>query len=110
MISLGERLRSLRRDATQTQVARVFGVKQNTYSAWENDLKEPSLATVRQICSCYRVSSDWLLGIDGSNGLTSVNHQSVSVGGDAINSGIIGGDCSKCEFMKAAAKMMGKRK
>lgn len=67
MSTLGSRLRLLRSRRTQAQTATVFGVKQPTYCAWENDAKEPSLATLARICEHYSVSSDWLLGLSTSS-------------------------------------------
>lgn len=61
MDTIGARFKYLRGAMTQTQMAALFGVKQNTYSSWETDNKEPSLTTVRKVCKHFNIQSDWLI-------------------------------------------------
>lgn len=61
--SLGERLRELRGNSSQDSVAKLFGVKQPSYSSWETGRKEPSLGTLVAIAEHFGVSTDWLLGV-----------------------------------------------
>lgn len=105
----GSNLRKLRGSMTQTEMAGIFGVKQNTYSQWENDYKEPSISTIRAICSHFGVSADWLLGLsDDRHGGGHVVHASgsaVAIGGNANAINGAAANCADCPLMQAAAKM-----
>ena len=62
----GKRLKSLR-DAynlNQKQLADSLGVKKQTVSNWENDNILPSIDTLIRICKTFKVSTDYILGID----------------------------------------------
>ncbi len=61
--SFSEKLRSLRANASQAENARIFGVSQSAYSAWERGEAEPNITTLASICRHYNVPSDWLLGL-----------------------------------------------
>lgn len=61
--SFGSRLKSLRGTSSQDEIASVFGIKQTTYSGWENDNRKPDLNELCAICGHYGVSADWLLGL-----------------------------------------------
>jgi DNA-binding XRE family transcriptional regulator len=100
----GSHLRSLRGTMTQTQMASIFNVKQNTYSAWESETKEPSISTVRAICRHFNVSSDWLFGLtdehEGRHSVTASN-SAVAINGNATNH-----DCRECPIVRAAAQVL----
>lgn len=61
--TLGEKLRELREDVTQRQVAEQLGIKQQTYCGWEGDRRKPDVTEICDICALYGVSADWLLGL-----------------------------------------------
>lgn len=62
--SFGSRLRELRGEFMQVELAHEFGVGQSAYSAWELDKKEPSLNTIRAMCRFFKITADELLGIE----------------------------------------------
>ena len=61
--SFGAKLRELRGTQSQSAVAAVFGIAQQTYGGWEKDQRRPDLTELRRICTHYAVSADWLLGL-----------------------------------------------
>lgn len=62
------RIKELRKakKLTQTQLARLFNISQQTLSGWENGLFEPDQKTVFKIADYFGVSVDYLLGRDAS--------------------------------------------
>ena len=48
----------------QGQVAAILKVSRKTVSHYENDSREPSLATLVQMSELFRVSTDYLLGVE----------------------------------------------
>ena len=58
-----ERLRELRGEKSQADVARLLGVKQQNWARWENGVVFPGAETIHHICTTFHVSSDWLLGL-----------------------------------------------
>jgi transcriptional regulator with XRE-family HTH domain len=60
---LPETLKELReeRGMKQAQIAIILGVKQNTYSNWENGTRNPSLEMLVKIADYYKTSTDYLL-------------------------------------------------
>lgn len=60
---IGERLRTLRGNQSQAKMAEQFGVKQVTYSTWENNTRSPDITTVCNIAITFGVTTDWLLGL-----------------------------------------------
>jgi transcriptional regulator, cro/CI family len=59
-----EKLKVLRKKQglTQKEVADYVGIKQNSYSDWENGKTEPSLRKLLILVDLYSVSLDWLVG------------------------------------------------
>ncbi len=59
------RLKSLRMEAriSQTDLCQAIGAKQGAYSTWEIGKFEPPLDVVVQLASYFRVSTDYLLGL-----------------------------------------------
>jgi repressor LexA len=62
------RIKELRKakKLTQTQLARLFNISQQTLSGWENGLFEPDQKTIFKIADYFGVSVDYLLGRDAS--------------------------------------------
>ncbi len=67
--TFGEKLKCLREEKkkenakwTQTHVANQLGVARTTYTAYENDTKQPPMETVLKIANLFSVSTDFLLG------------------------------------------------
>ena len=49
---------------TQEQAAEALGVSRQTISNWENENILPSIDTLIRICKTFKVSTDYILGID----------------------------------------------
>ena len=60
-----ERLKQLREENgyNQEYVAEYLGVKQQTYSRYENNVSEPDINTIQKLTVLFNVSSDYLLGL-----------------------------------------------
>jgi transcriptional regulator with XRE-family HTH domain len=60
-----ERLKKLREENRYNQeyVADYLGVKQQTYSRYENNVSEPDIITIQKLTALFKVSSDYLLGL-----------------------------------------------
>ena len=60
-----ERIKQLREEKgyNQEYVAEYLGVKQQTYSRYENNVTEPDINTIRKLTVLFNVSSDYLLGL-----------------------------------------------
>ncbi len=48
---------------TQLDAGKRIGKNQQTWARYESDAVEPNAAMIRQICSAFSVSADWLLGL-----------------------------------------------
>jgi transcriptional regulator with XRE-family HTH domain len=61
-MSFGAKLKALRkqRGITQTQIAEELGIRQNTYSDYENDKTQPSIESIVKICKLLDVPADVL--------------------------------------------------
>lgn len=64
--TFGERITRLRKEKqlTQSQVAAILQVSSKAISHYENDTREPSLATLVQMSELFRVDIDYLLGVE----------------------------------------------
>lgn len=62
----GDRLKDLRieRNLTMQQLAKNVGVSTMAISRWERDLREPSLENAKQIAIFFKVSTDYLCGLE----------------------------------------------
>ena len=59
-----QRLKELRlkKGLTQTELGEKVGVKQNTFTNWENGKREPSYENLVKLADLFEVSLDWLFG------------------------------------------------
>ena len=59
-----QRLKEIRikRGLTQTEVGEKVGVKQSTFTNWENGKREPNFEIVIKLADLLEVSVDWLFG------------------------------------------------
>lgn len=60
-----ERLKQLREENgyNQEYVANYLGVKQQTYSRYENNVTEPDINSLIKLTKLYKVTVDYLLGL-----------------------------------------------
>ena len=63
-MTLGERIKQLRRENGMTQVdmAQKLGVTKGTVSTWETDSRTPGFETLNQMCDMFQRSMDYLMG------------------------------------------------
>ncbi len=66
MVDLGNKLKSLRlqHNMTQAQLAQKLGLTKSVISAYETGLRMPSYDILIHITKIFKVSSDYLLGIE----------------------------------------------
>lgn len=64
--SFSKNLKNLRKEkgVGQTLLARELGVSKGIISLWENGLREPTLSSLIEIAKYFKVSLDYLVGID----------------------------------------------
>ena len=60
-----KRLRELRedRDKTQTDIAKILGMKHSQYSRYENGIRDIPLDSLITLAKYYGVSTDYILGL-----------------------------------------------
>lgn len=66
--TFGDRIKRLREDKKfkQEQVALALRVNRKAISHYENNLREPSFEILIKMAELYRVSTDYLLGMDNT--------------------------------------------
>ena len=71
MDKIGKKLKNLRtdKDMTQAVLAKKLNLTKSVISAYENDLRLPSYDVLIQIAKIFRVSTDYLLGLDSPSGV-----------------------------------------
>lgn len=59
------RLRDLREDndLTQTHIAKLLNIKQNTYSQYESGARQIPIDTLVKLCEFYDTSVDYIIGL-----------------------------------------------
>ncbi|WP_425058745.1 hypothetical protein SCACP_34010 [Sporomusa carbonis] len=62
METLGDRIKQLRNELTQEELAAILGVDRSTLASWEVNRREPDIATLCRIATFFKVSVDWLIG------------------------------------------------
>lgn len=70
-MTIGDRLRNLRikNNLGQKEIAAILEMSITGYSSYENDSRRPSLDSIIKLSKFYRVSSDYILGIDEKTNL-----------------------------------------
>lgn len=71
MVDFGNRLKSLRlqNNYTQEKLAQRLGLTKSVISAYETGLRMPSYDTLISISKIFKVTTDYLLGIDNKKEL-----------------------------------------
>lgn len=69
---LAEKIKYLRENAglTQSALAKELGLSRSGVNAWEMGLSIPSTHYVVELAKLFRVSTDYLLGIDASSNIS----------------------------------------
>ena len=65
-MKIGEIIKDLRKEKklTQTQLAELLFVSQDTISLWELDKSLPDVVNVVKIAKIFNVSTDYILGLE----------------------------------------------
>ena len=68
-MEVADRLRRIRTEQryTQEDIADILQMTQQQYSRYELGIHEIPVRHVITLCKFYGISSDWLLGLDGSS-------------------------------------------
>lgn len=66
LVNFGNRLKTLRikKKLTQQQLADLLGLTKSVISAYENGLRYPAYDVLIKIASIFKVSTDFLLGVE----------------------------------------------
>ena len=74
-INIGSKLAELRNSLslTQGEVATALGISNKTLSKYENGISEPSLTMLIKIAEYYGVSTDYILGINKTKDIKSID-------------------------------------
>jgi HTH-type transcriptional regulator, competence development regulator len=59
---VGERLKKLRGNMTQEDIAKFLGISRARYSHYENGRSEPDNETLKKLADFFNVTTDYLLG------------------------------------------------
>ena len=64
MSLLGDRLKELRGETSQAEMARTLGMPRPQWIRYETGKSVPGSDILAEICQVHAVSADWLLGIE----------------------------------------------
>ncbi len=65
---IADRIKSLREEKkmTQTDLAKLLGITRSSVNAWEMGISVPSTQYVIELAEFFKISTDYLLGVDTS--------------------------------------------
>ena len=60
------RIKELRRECglTQKELAKLLHKSETGVASWEQGLSEPGIKDIRKLCEIFKVSADYLLGLE----------------------------------------------
>lgn len=61
-MSLGQRIKKIRGNITQTELSKLMKVDRSTIASWEINRREPDLESLSLLADLFNVSIDWLAG------------------------------------------------
>lgn len=78
-VNIGDRLRDIRKDNkfTQAELGELIGTTRATVNSWEMGIALPSTVYLIRLAKLYRVSTDYLLGLETSE-LVDITHLKAS--------------------------------
>lgn len=78
----GIKLKELRNEKrlTQAQLAKIFNVSKTTICQWETSRQEPGLEDLVAIAYYFKVSADYLIGLEDETGGKTYNNYGVHNG------------------------------
>ena len=87
MNKVGVRLKELRGQSSQTEMAEAIGLKQQNWARWESGAVTPSVDMIIEICRAHACSADWLLGLtDGRESTAMMKSRAPTVNLDELRS------------------------
>lgn len=104
-MTFGERLKQLRKAAgeSQTDLSSVLGMSSAmAISGYETGSREPNIKSIRTICEHYKVSADFLLGINESEQASKTAKHSITVNVEL--STLLDGKPVDLEYLRQAVK------
>ena len=112
MSLLSDRLRELRGETSQSEMARQLGIVRQQWIKYETGQSAPGADILSRICRVHACSADWLLGIERGGSVTAGAGAAVAIGRNARASSHIAsvapGDapqCARCPYKKRLAKI-----
>lgn len=61
MEALGDRIRAIRGNISQTVFSEKLGITQNTLSRYERNQRLPDAQLIAALCNSFNISADWIL-------------------------------------------------
>ena len=112
MSTLGDKLRELRGETSQSEMARTLKMARPQWIRYENGTSVPGADIIEKICRVHACSADWLLGLnDKSPTVMAGAGAAVAVGANAratTNTIATSGEshvCKKCPHLKKLKKL-----
>jgi transcriptional regulator with XRE-family HTH domain len=112
MSLLSDRLRELRGETSQSEMARQLGIVRQQWIKYETGQSAPGAEMLATICRVHACSADWLLGIErgtpaavvvGNNNAVGTGAR-VSIRGESAAAGEMPA-CAKCSIKKRLAQI-----
>lgn len=77
---IGERLKTLREnsDLTQTELAKNMHLTKSQISSFETGRVSPNIEVIKNYCNTFKVTADYLLGIEYSNETVDLEQQIIN--------------------------------
>lgn len=69
---IADRIKSLRenQNKTQSELAKQLGITRSSVNAWEMGISVPSTQYVVELANIFKVSTDYLLGVDTTSSIS----------------------------------------
>ena len=69
---VADRIKALREQQglTQTELSRLLGITRSSVNAWEMGISVPSTQYIVELAHIFKVSTDYLLGVDTSSSVS----------------------------------------
>ncbi len=64
METLGDKIKYLRNNLTQEELAASLQVDRSTLASWEINRREPDIETLCRLAKFFQISVDWLVGYE----------------------------------------------
>lgn len=61
MEALGDRIKAIRGNISQTVFSEKLGITQNTLSRYERNQRLPDAQLIAELCNSFNISADWIL-------------------------------------------------